>query len=127
MTGDIQTLRNLVDYTVKHHFPSYNTKTDNDIIEWLKCVAEETALMIAHWMRVGFVHGVMNTDNMSIHGLTIDYGPYGWIEDFNLDWTPNTTDSARKRYRFGNQAEIAGWNYARLLEAISPLLENPIN
>jgi len=125
MTGDIQTLRNLVDYTVKHHFPSYNTKTDNDIIEWLKCVAEETALMIAHWMRVGFVHGVMNTDNMSIHGLTIDYGPYGWIEDFNLDWTPNTTDSARKRYRFGNQAEIAGWNYARLLEAISPLLEKP--
>ena len=82
MTGDVQTLRNLVDYTVKHHFPSHNTKTDNDIIEWLKCVAEETALMIAHWMRVGFVHGVMNTDNMSIHGLTIDYGPYGWTVSY---------------------------------------------
>ena len=81
--------------------------------------------MIAHWMRVGFVHGVMNTDNMSIHGLTIDYGPYGWIEDFNFDWTPNTTDSTSKRYRFGNQAEIAGWNFARLLETISPLLETP--
>ena len=49
--------------------------------------------MVAHWMRVGFVHGVMNTDNMSILGLTIDYGPYGWIDDFDPDWTPNTTDA----------------------------------
>ena len=51
--------------------------------------------MIAHWMRVGFVHGVMNTDNMSILGLTIDYGPYGWLEDYDPDWTPNTTDARR--------------------------------
>ena len=51
--------------------------------------------MVAHWMRVGFVHGVMNTDNMSILGLTIDYGPYGWIDDFDPDWTPNTTDARR--------------------------------
>ena len=56
-------------------------------------VCERTALMVAHWMRVGFVHGVMNTDNMSILGLTIDYGPYGWLDDFDLDWTPNTTDA----------------------------------
>jgi uncharacterized protein YdiU (UPF0061 family) len=125
MSGDLETLRSLVDYTVKHHFPSHKSQTDDDIIEWLKVVADQTALMVAHWMRVGFVHGVMNTDNMSIHGLTIDYGPYGWIEDYNLDWTPNTTDSIQKRYRFGNQAEIAGWNYARLLESISPLLEEP--
>ena len=51
--------------------------------------------MVAHWMRVGFVHGVMNTDNMSILGLTIDYGPYGWLDDFDPDWTPNTTDAQR--------------------------------
>ena len=76
-------------------------------------------------MRVGFVHGVMNTDNMSIHGLTIDYGPYGWLEDFNPDWTPNTTDAGRKRYRFGHQAQIGQWNFARLLEAISPLMKEP--
>jgi uncharacterized protein YdiU (UPF0061 family) len=57
-------------------------------------VCERTARMIAHWMRVGFVHGVMNTDNMSILGLTIDYGPYGWIDDFDPDWTPNTTDAS---------------------------------
>ena len=66
--------------------------------------------MVAHWMRVGFVHGVMNTDNMSILGLTIDYGPYGWIDDFDLDWTPNTTDAQGRRYRFGQQAQIAYWN-----------------
>ena len=125
MTGDQQTLRGLVDYTVKHHFPDNSTDNDDDLIEWLKEIADNTALMIAHWMRVGFVHGVMNTDNMSIHGLTIDYGPYGWIEDFDLGWTPNTTDAGRKRYRFGNQADIGGWNIARFLEAVSPLMERP--
>ena len=57
--------------------------------------------MVADWMRVGFVHGVMNTDNMSILGLTIDYGPYGWVDDFDPDWTPNTTDAGGRRYRFG--------------------------
>ena len=66
--------------------------------------------MVAHWMRVGFVHGVMNTDNMSILGLTIDYGPYGWIDNFDPDWTPNTTDAHGRRYRFGQQAQIAYWN-----------------
>jgi uncharacterized protein YdiU (UPF0061 family) len=125
ITGDIETLRSLVEYTVKHHFPEHNIETDESIIEWLKQIADETALMIAHWMRVGFVHGVMNTDNMSIHGLTIDYGPYGWIEDYDLGWTPNTTDAGRKRYRFGNQAQIGAWNFARLLESIGPLMSDP--
>ncbi|DAC16895.1 MAG TPA: hypothetical protein D7H90_06510, partial [Candidatus Poseidoniales archaeon] len=69
--------------------------------------------------------GVMNTDNMSIHGLTIDYGPYGWIEDYNPNWTPNTTDARTGRYRFGQQAQIGAWNLARLLESISPLMEEP--
>jgi len=65
----------------------------------------------------------MNTDNMSIHGLTIDYGPYGWLEDYDHNWTPNTTDAGRKRYRYGNQAQIGAWNFARLLEAIAPLMD----
>ena len=123
--GNFDTLRTLVDYTVKHHFPQHRTDSDEGLLEWLKQVADETAQMISHWMRVGFVHGVMNTDNMSIHGLTIDFGPYGWLEDFNPDWTPNTTDAARKRYRFGHQAEIGQWNFARLLEAVSPLMNEP--
>ncbi len=78
--------------------------------------------MIVHWMRVGFVHGVMNTDNMSILGLTIDYGPYGWLEDYNPGWTPNTTDAGQKRYCFGNQPQIAQWNLVKLANAIFPLL-----
>ena len=88
--------------------------------EWFGQVCERTARMIAHWMRVGFVHGVMNTDNMSILGLTIDYGPYGWIDDFDLDWTPNTTDAGQRRYRFGQQAQIAYWNLGQLANALAP-------
>ena len=76
--------------------------------------------MVAHWMRVGFVHGVMNTDNLSILGLTIDYGPYGWIDNFDLDWTPNTTDAHGRRYRFGQQAQIAYWNLGQLANALAP-------
>ena len=72
-------------------------------------------------MRVGFVHGVMNTDNMSILGLTIDYGPYGWIDDFDPEWTPNTTDAEGRRYRFGHQPQIVHWNLTRLAEALVPL------
>jgi len=76
-------------------------------------------------MRVGLVHGVMNTDNMSILGLTIDYGPYGWIDNFDLDWTPNTTDAGMRRYRFGQQAQIAYWNLSRFAEALLPVFARP--
>lgn len=79
--------------------------------------------MIVHWMRVGFVHGVMNTDNMSILGLTIDYGPYGWLDNYDQGWTPNTTDAGQRRYRFGEQARIAQWNLLQLANAICPLIE----
>ena len=122
--GDITSLRNLVNYTIKTHFSHLNSTGDQLLIDWLKEVIESTASMIIHWMRVGFVHGVMNTDNMSIHGLTIDYGPYGWIENYDSHWTPNITDISTARYRFGQQSNIAGWNLARLLESISPLFNN---
>jgi len=65
----------------------------------------------------------MNTDNMSILGLTIDYGPYGWLENYDPNWTPNTTDAAERRYRFGSQPQIAFWNLAQLANAIYPLIE----
>ena len=85
--------------------------------------------MIVHWMRVGFVHGVMNTDNMSVLGLTIDYGPYGWLEDYDPNWTPNTTDAANRRYRFGQQPAIAQWNLLKLANAIYALIgdADPLN
>ena len=125
LMGDKETLEALVDHTIKNHFPNHHANDDDGIIAWTKKIAEDTAVMVSHWMRVGFVHGVMNTDNMSIHGLTIDYGPYGWIEDYNPGWTPNTTDSAQRRYRFGSQPQIAAWNLARMLESLSPLMEDP--
>jgi uncharacterized protein YdiU (UPF0061 family) len=80
---------------------------------------------MADWMRVGFVHGVMNTDNMSILGVTIDYGPYGWLEGYDPNWTPNTTDAPTLRYTYGNQPQIAHWNLARLAEALLPLGLDP--
>ncbi len=123
LRGDVKTLGTLVDYTLKTHFHHIKSDGDDRLIDWLREVIETTATMVIEWMRVGFVHGVMNTDNMSIHGLTIDYGPYGWIEDYDYNWTPNTTDLATRRYRFGQQPMIAGWNLARLLESISPLIE----
>jgi uncharacterized protein YdiU (UPF0061 family) len=86
-------------------------------------VCARTAMLMVDWMRLGFVHGVMNTDNMSILGLTIDYGPYGWLEGFDTQWTPNTTDAPTLRYTYGNQAGIAQWNLARLAESLMSLID----
>ncbi len=124
LRGDINSLEKLVNYTISTHFSHLKSSGDELLIDWLREVVESTAIMVVNWMRVGFVHGVMNTDNMSIHGLTIDYGPYGWIENYDYNWTPNITDKSTSRYRFGAQSNIAGWNLARLMEAISPLLSN---
>ena len=85
-------------------------------------VMQRTAWLVSEWMRVGFVHGVMNTDNMSILGLTIDYGPYGWLEGYDPSWTPNTTDNEGRRYCYGNQPQIGLWNLTRLAEALLPLV-----
>lgn len=93
-------------------------------LDWFAGVCESTLHMILQWMRVGFVHGVMNTDNMSVLGLTIDYGPYGWIDDYNPDWTPNTTDAQQRRYRFGQQPAVARWNLYQLANAIYPLVKD---
>jgi len=121
--GDVTLLKQLIDFTIQRDFPELAARFSGDqqlYAEWFGQVAESTARMVAHWMRVGFVHGVMNTDNLSILGLTIDYGPYGWIDDFDLDWTPNTTDAQGRRYRFGQQAQIAYWNLGQLANALVP-------
>ena len=123
---DVPLLKQLVDFTIERDFPALDAGngepgSEQRYAAWFATVCERTARMIAGWMRVGFVHGVMNTDNMSILGLTIDYGPYGWIDNFDPDWTPNTTDAGQKRYRFGQQPQIAYWNLTRLANAISPL------
>ncbi|MGY3038480.1 uncharacterized protein YdiU (UPF0061 family) [Rhodanobacter sp. TND4EL1] len=119
--GDTALLRQLVDFTIRRDFPELQGDGEALYAEWFAQVCERTAVMVAHWMRVGFVHGVMNTDNMSILGLTIDYGPYGWVDNYDPDWTPNTTDAQRRRYRFGQQPNVAWWNLSRLAGALAPL------
>lgn len=130
--GESDLLKRFIGFTLDRDFadwwPSTGLNLDiNDpapeLIEaWFEEICARTAVMIAHWMRVGFVHGVMNTDNMSILGLTIDYGPYGWIDNFDPGWTPNTTDAQGRRYCFGRQPDIARWNLERLAEALGTLL-----
>lgn len=120
---DKENLKKLADYTIKHHYPELGEPRKETYIKFIQKVANRTRKMILDWQRVGFVHGVMNTDNMSILGLTIDYGPYGWLEDFNPGWTPNTTDAQHRRYRFGNQASVAQWNIMQLANALYPLIE----
>ena len=120
---EVELLKQLADYVIGTHFQSLAaTKPPNVYAQWFEEICRRTAVMIAHWMRVGFVHGVMNTDNMSILGLTIDYGPYGWLEGFDPDWTPNTTDAGGRRYAYGNQPQIAHWNLTRLASALHPLI-----
>jgi len=121
--GETDLLRRFAEYTLTTDFPHLGEPSAATYMAWFDEVCRSTARMIVHWMRVGFVHGVMNTDNMSILGQTIDYGPYGWLEDYDPDWTPNTTDAGGRRYRFANQPGIAQWNLLQLANAIYPLIE----
>ncbi|WP_299016389.1 protein adenylyltransferase SelO [uncultured Polaribacter sp.] len=122
--NDLKNLKILTDYTINHHFKHLGAPSKTTYISFFKEVTTRTLDMIIHWQRVGFVHGVMNTDNMSILGLTIDYGPYGWLEGFDFGWTPNTTDRQNKRYRYGNQPNIGLWNLYQLANALYPLIED---
>jgi uncharacterized protein YdiU (UPF0061 family) len=98
--NDLKTLKSLADFSIKYHFPEIKATNKESYIQFFREVASKTREMVVHWQRVGFVHGVMNTDNMSILGLTIDYGPYGWLEDYNPNWTPNTTDQGKPQVSF---------------------------
>ncbi|WP_407429270.1 protein adenylyltransferase SelO [Arcticibacter sp.] len=117
--NEIDNLKNLINWTIDHHYP--HLQGEGRILQWFAEVVERTATMIVEWLRVGFVHGVMNTDNMSVLGLTIDYGPYSFLDNYDPDFTPNTTDLPGKRYAFGRQASIAYWNLSCLANAIAPL------
>ncbi|WP_330110052.1 protein adenylyltransferase SelO [Methylophaga thalassica] len=122
--GDSETLKTLVDYTIDTFYPHLGVPSKQSYLDWFREICERTADMVVDWMRVGFVHGVFNTDNTSVLGLTIDYGPYGWIDDYDPNWTPNTTDATGKRYRFGAQPQIAQWNLLQMANAIYPLIDD---
>lgn len=121
--NELKNLKQLVDFTIKYYFPEIKGDSKERYLQFFQAVADSTRKMILEWQRVGFVHGVMNTDNMSIHGITIDYGPYGWLEDYDPNWTPNTTDRQNKRYRFANQPSVAQWNLYQLANALFPLIK----
>lgn len=129
--GEKDLLRRLIEHTIASDFPALQRSAHNAQLStpalyllWFKEVCRLTADMVVHWMRVGFVHGVMNTDNMSILGLTIDYGPYGWLENYDPNWTPNTTDAQRRRYRFGQQGALAQWNLYQLANALLTVIDD---
>jgi uncharacterized protein YdiU (UPF0061 family) len=122
--GERALLGRLADYVIAEYFPQLGAPGRETYARWFEEVCRRTGLLVAEWMRVGFVHGVLNTDNMSILGLTIDYGPYGWLEGYDPAWTPNTTDAQGRRYCYGNQPAIAQWNLLRLANALYPLIED---
>ncbi|MBD8062296.1 protein adenylyltransferase SelO [Oceanitalea stevensii] len=119
-TGDLELLRRLADHAIARHHPHAAT-ADNPYLALLEAVLDAQASLVAQWMLVGFVHGVMNTDNMTISGETIDYGPCAFMEAVDPDTVFSSID-ARGRYAYGNQPVIAQWNLARLAEALLPLV-----
>lgn len=121
-TGQHDALAPLADHVIDTHFPALSGRPDRYVL-WLIEVVERTARMIAHWQAVGFCHGVMNTDNMSVLGLTLDYGPFGFMDAFNFNHICNHSDE-QGRYAYGTQPEIAQWNLSRLLQACFPLLSD---
>lgn len=115
-----QKVQQLADYVIRHHWPHLQDDADKYIL-WFSDVVTRTAEMIASWQTVGFAHGVMNTDNMSILGLTMDYGPYGFLDDFRPGFICNHSDY-QGRYSFDNQPAVGLWNLQRLAQSLSPFI-----
>ncbi len=113
-------VQQLADYVIRHHWPELVNEADKYVL-WFRDVVTRTATLIASWQTVGFAHGVMNTDNMSILGLTMDYGPYGFLDDFRPDFICNHSDY-QGRYSFENQPAVGLWNLQRLAQSLSPLI-----
>jgi len=118
--GDAQRVRKLAEYSIARHYPELAGEP-GPFLALLRAVAERQAALVARWMNVGFIHGVMNTDNMAISGETIDYGPCAFVEAYDPGTVFSSIDQ-RGRYAFGNQPDIACWNLARLAEALLPLI-----
>jgi uncharacterized protein YdiU (UPF0061 family) len=118
--GDTASTRTLLDYCIARHYPQLREAEDAPL-EFLRAVAARQATLIARWCSVGFIHGVMNTDNMAISGETIDYGPCAFMDHYDPATVFSSIDH-RGRYSYGNQSAIAQWNLARLAECLLPLV-----
>lgn len=119
---DFDALKTLADFVIKHYYPEA-ANAERPYLELLRLVCQRTAEMIAHWQAVGFMHGVMNTDNMSILGLTLDYGPFGFMEAFESDKICNHSDH-QGRYAFHNQVAVGQWNCHALAQSLLPLINS---
>lgn len=117
-------LQNLLDFTIDNYYPEITTSGVQKYKDFFENICTRTADLMVEWFRVGFVHGVMNTDNMSILGLTIDYGPYSMMDEYDLNFTPNTTDLPGRRYAFGKQGQISQWNLWQLANALHPMIKD---
>lgn len=120
-SGEIDLLRKLLNFVIDEHFSSIESDDPDKYLVFYSTVVNETAHMIAQWMSVGFAHGVCNTDNFSLLSITIDYGPFGFMEAYNPDFVPNTSDD-EGRYSIGAQANVGLFNLEKLLTALSPVL-----
>lgn len=118
--GDDQQVKQLADYAIRHHWPELTEEADRYQL-WFTDVVKRTARLMALWQSSGFAHGVMNTDNMSLLGLTLDYGPYGFLDDYQPGFICNHSDY-QGRYAFENQPSIGMWNLNRLAYALSGLI-----
>jgi len=124
MQQNNETIQALLDYTIKRHYPEI-AEEKNKPLWLLKAIIEKQAELITHWMRVGFIHGVMNTDNMALSGETIDYGPCAFMDTYDPGTVFSSIDRMG-RYAYANQPAIAQWNLARLAETLLPLLDENI-
>ncbi|XP_075275682.1 protein nucleotidyltransferase YdiU isoform X3 [Opisthocomus hoazin] len=121
-SGELDLERRLLEFIIQEHFPSIAMNDSNRYLEFFSTVVSETANLIALWMSVGFAHGVCNTDNFSLLSITIDYGPFGFMDSYDPNFVPNTSDDER-RYKIGNQANVGLFNLSKLLQALKPLLD----
>ncbi|KAG2451971.1 hypothetical protein HYH02_003744 [Chlamydomonas schloesseri] len=115
--GEVGLVQMAADWVVKYHMPHLAAEP-NPYLGLLREACSRTGRLVAQWQALGFVHGVLNTDNMSILGLTIDYGPYGFLDVFDPDWTPNLTDASGRRYSYRNQPEAGQFNVVMLGNAL---------
>lgn len=120
--GDEDTLKQLADFAIDRHYPEVR-QSDTPYVDFLEAVMRRQIALIVDWMRVGFIHGVMNTDNMAISGETIDYGPCAFMDSYDPQTVFSSID-VNGRYAFANQAPLANWNLARLAESLLPLLDS---
>jgi len=123
--NDVNKLKILADYTIDRHYPACKEQA-NPYLAFLKAVIERQASLVSQWMHVGFIHGVMNTDNMSISGETIDYGPCAFMDHYHPETVFSSIDR-QGRYAYANQAPIAKWNLARFAETLLPLIDQDID